>query len=225
MAASGFLIKFVRVLGWIILIFNALFVVVLLFSFGSAGFDSGSVFVIVFFAVFAGFGFFLTRYKKGKRAAPIVETVIPDKTLMDKQQKEIENLIQKQNELQNQLDVLKIHPKNEEKPAALPPGPEEVENTRKKLGVTNDKIFHIVYEDSHGNITDRDINIIKLSKSYGKKSVYAFCHTKLSIRQFIISRIISMTENGQKIEDVPDYLQRNYAPPSGESLANIALED
>lgn len=187
--AKQILVKLVRLLGWVLFIINLIIVLIFIIGilFNSENFDFVILWLTVFFAGFAGFGFFLTRYKKGKKTDPPVK-------------KEI----------------------SEEK---LPPVAEEIEDGRNKLGVPKSKVFHIVYKNLKGWVTERDIEIIGISEKAEKLYIHAFCHLKLEIRTFLASQIISMTENGQRIEDIRDYLQRNFTPPSAEDLANIALDD
>ena len=191
--AKGFLIKLLRFWGWVLFIFSCVMIAGLIASSGE-GFEFG---LVVFFAVFGGLGFLLTRYKKVKKS----KTQSPEP-----------------------LDSPAKDTPKRRRNTPPEPAPEVIETSRQELGIPPGKIFHILYEDSSGQVTERDIEIVKTSQRGEKLYIYAFCHLRLAVRLFLVDRIISMTENGQKI-DIYEYLNRDFTPLSGEDMAILASED
>jgi hypothetical protein len=124
------------------------------------------------------------------------------------------------------------HPENYPSPApyrsASPspkiPSPEEINDRHRELGIPPGRVFHIVYEDANGNVTERDIEILKISERGDDLYIHAFCHLRLEVRRFLESRIIAISVGGQPIEDIKVYLNQDFNPPSAEDLAKLALD-
>jgi len=104
--ASNFLIKFVRFLGWLLFIASLFVIIAGIVSITSGG-NPADFWLIGIFALFAAFGFFLTRYKKGKKSENSEILKTPKKTLTEKLQEQKEKSIQKQKELKEQAETLK----------------------------------------------------------------------------------------------------------------------
>ena len=117
-----------------------------------------------------------------------------------------------------------VVPPGGKKAVSKSPPKKTIETSRQELGIPPGKVFHILYEDSNGSVTERDIEIVKTSQRGEKLYIHAFCHLRLAVRLFSVDRIISITDNGQKI-DVYEYLSRDFTPLSGEDMAALALED
>jgi len=106
------------------------------------------------------------------------------------------------------------------------PSLENIEDARKKLGLPEGNIYRILYEDFNGNITERNIEILKVHEKNSKKYIYAFCHSALDIRTFRIDRITAMTHDKHRINNIWQYLNHEFTPPPGvENLAALALDD
>jgi Ca2+/Na+ antiporter len=105
--AGNFKIKLVHFLGWFLLILSFCIVIAGLFANKGESLEFG---IIGFFAVFMVFGFFLTRYKKEKKAELSENKEKPKKTLSEKLQEQKEKSIQKEKKLQDRLDELKKQP-------------------------------------------------------------------------------------------------------------------
>jgi hypothetical protein len=101
---GNFKVKLVHFLGWILFIISLCVVIAGLFANKGEALEFG---IIGFFIVFGAFGFFLTRYKKGKKAELSENEEKQKKTLSEKLQEQKEKSIQKQKELQEQIDTLK----------------------------------------------------------------------------------------------------------------------
>jgi len=108
-------------------------------------------------------------------------------------------------------------PKKQRRKKTPEPTPELIEISRQKLGIPKGKIFHILYEDSSGNVTERDIEIQKVLQRGEKLYIHAFCHLRLAVRLFSVERIIDMTDNGQKV-NIEEYLYRDFTPLSTENF-------
>lgn len=102
---------------------------------------------------------------------------------------------------------------------------ETIENSRQKLGIPPGKVFHIKYKDAYGGVTVRDIEILKITKKGEDLCIHAFCHLRLEIRRFLANRIVTVSVDGQRIQNIEEYLNQDFTPPSTESLAALALED
>jgi TM2 domain-containing membrane protein YozV len=95
-------------------------------------------------------------------------------------------------------------------PAALS---KDTERRKKKAVIPpGTKILHIVYKDAAGEVTNRDIQTVSFKERNGKKYIYAYCYIHQKVVCFLVPRIMSMTENGNKIRDIPGYLEREYGP-------------
>lgn len=79
-------------------------------------------------------------------------------------------------------------------------------------------VFHIWYKDSVGSVTEREIEIFKLSVKEEKVYILAFCHLHHFVRIFDVDQIVKMTENGKTI-DIREYLRRYNIQQSGNTLA------
>jgi len=195
--AKDFPVKLVHFLGWVLFIFASFLLIVLIIG---EGFEFG----LIAFCIIAGaFGFFLTRYKRGKKLE-----LKPKPQIIISQPKPTKSR------------------KSQKAPKPDPVQPSEViETSRKELGIPPGKIFHISYEDYNGNTTERDIEILKIYEKGEKVYIHAFCHLRLEVRLFLIDRIKRMTDDGQQIKDIKKYLLHDFTPPSAEDLAALALED
>ena len=91
--ASSFKVKLVHFLGWLLFIISLCVVIAGIIANTGEKFEFG---IIGFFAVLVAFGFFLTRYKKGKKAENNDVSKPPKKTLTEKLQKQKEKSFQKQ---------------------------------------------------------------------------------------------------------------------------------
>ena len=91
---------------------------------------------------------------------------------------------------------------------AAPPGipKADIELTRKDLGISPGKIFHIGYKGGRGDVSERDIEIQKLAYAGDKLYVYAYCHMRKTTRSFLASRITYMTYEGRQINNFQDLL-------------------
>ena len=105
--ANSFKVKLVRFLGWLIFIISLCVVIAGLIANSGEKFEFG---LIAFFVILAVFGFFLTRYKRVKKAENPVILEAPKKTLTEKLQEQKEKSIKKQAELQEKIDALKKPP-------------------------------------------------------------------------------------------------------------------
>jgi len=142
--ASKFSIKLVRFLGWLLFIISLFVIIAGIVSITSS--DSGSMdfWLIGIFALFAAFGFFLTRYKKRENADISEKTDLPKKSLSEKLQEQKEKSIQKQAELQEKIDALKNPPKKE-----TPPPVEKPNSTNRRIKTLEQLITQ--YQDSYYN--------------------------------------------------------------------------
>jgi len=123
--------------------------------------------------------------------------------------------------------VKKSAPPLKNKVSDTPAGPHIVHSLSKSDAVASPEskgdVFHIVYQDSSGSLTESDIEILKISEKSGKMYIHAFCNISNSIRSFLADRIIEMTENGKKI-DIQEYLQQNFTQPPV-SLVDDAMKE
>jgi hypothetical protein len=88
---------------------------------------------------------------------------------------------------------------------------EDIEDTREDLNILPGKVFHIEYKDSWGDISERDIEIQKITEKKGKIYIYAFCHLRLMVRSFLASNIISMTYEGRQISENSEFSEISEA--------------
>jgi len=110
-------------------------------------------------------------------------------------------------------------------PPKIPKADKEI--TRKELGISPGKTFRIQYMGSDCEVSERDIEILKLSHVKDKLYIYGFCYLRRATRLFLASNIISMTYEGQKINKFQELFEIDYSTPADlvESLAKEALED
>jgi predicted DNA-binding transcriptional regulator YafY len=110
----------------------------------------------------------------------------------------------------------------------IPPGIGKVdkETTRKDLGLSPGKVFHIQYKDSKGDISERDIEIQKIAEVKDKTYIYGYCHLHKATRSFLASRILSMSYYGRPIKDFHDLFQMDFSTPEDfiEKLVKEALK-
>jgi hypothetical protein len=88
---------------------------------------------------------------------------------------------------------------------------EDIEDTREDLNILPGTVFHIEYKDSWGDISERDIEIQKITEKKGKIYIYAFCHLRLMVRSFLASNIISMTYEGRQISENSEFSEISEA--------------
>jgi hypothetical protein len=86
----------------------------------------------------------------------------------------------------------------------------DTERRKKAVIPPGTKILHIVYKNAAGEVTNRDIQAVSFKERNGKKYIYAYCYIHQKVVCFLIPRIMSMTEDGKKIRDIPGYLEREY---------------
>jgi hypothetical protein len=120
-----------------------------------------------------------------------------------------------------ELGIIERPPK---KPSGI--GKADKETTRKDLGLPPGKVFHIQYEDSKGDISERDIEIQKIAEVKDKTYIYAYCHLHKATRSFLASRILSMTYYGSPVKDFHDLFQMDFSTPEDfiDRLVKEALE-
>jgi len=92
-----------------------------------------------------------------------------------------------------------------------------------------EKTVHIEYEDNKGDYSNRTIEIKRVYKKNGEQYIDAFCYLSDGDRTFRVDRIISMSYNGEKIDDIDEFLnslkKKPKAGPSSEDLATLAAKD
>ena len=87
-----------------------------------------------------------------------------------------------------------------------------------------DTLF-IEYKDTNGAISERYIKIQKVNKSKGITYIHAFCFLHVEERTFRAERIVSLMDKpGQKIKDIPGFLNAYLKKPSPSSAADLAQE-
>jgi len=191
--ANNFLNKFIRFIGW--LLFS---VSLLLFIVGISIINDeeplGTGFIITV-ALFAVFGFFLTRYKKVKKAE---NTETPKKITAEKSK-------QKQDEIQGEINAKERPPEKE----IIETQP--FENTAENDSFTENLIYHIEYVDYQGKSSNRDIQINSFSEENGELYLNAFCYLKNEMRQFRVDRIESIAiKDGDPIDYPQQFLWNKY---------------
>jgi hypothetical protein len=215
---KNLMIKLVHFLGWLIFILSLCIVIAGLLANNGESFEFG---LIGSFAVLGGFGFFLTRYKREKKANPPQKEKKPGKPLAEKLQEQKEKSIQKQIELKKQIEALKEASKPS-KPAKIEEKPEEkakidetpIEDLAYQAVVNRRKpentLFHIEYVDSMGEESSRDIDIqgFKIENDY--LYIYAYCYLAKDRRQFRADRFVSISCEGRTIQNPKQFLWDMY---------------
>jgi hypothetical protein len=112
----------------------------------------------------------------------------------------------------------------QKKPSGI--GKADKETTRKDIGLPPGKVFHIQYEDSKGDISERDIEIQKIAEVKDKTYIYAYCHLHKATRSFLASRIMSISYYGRPVKDIRDLFQMDFSTPEDfiDRLVKEALE-
>lgn len=106
------------------------------------------------------------------------------------------------------------------------PSLEDIEDAREELGLPKGDVYHILYKDFNGNISERNIELLKSYEKKGEQYICAFCHTRLDIRTFRIDRITAMTHDKRRINNIWNYINNDFTPLSDiESLVAQALDD
>jgi uncharacterized tellurite resistance protein B-like protein len=70
----------------------------------------------------------------------------------------------------------------------------------------NENIYRLEYEDADGDISRRDIKVIRIGNEDGRWYVYAYCYLREDYRQFRFDRIDSLSLNGNPITEPQKYL-------------------
>ena len=205
------LVKLVRFWGWTLCILSLCVVIAGLLANSGESVEFG---IIGFFAGLGAVGFLLTRFKKEKR--PKSKSLRSPPTKHRKAAPaERAACAPPPSAVFRRADVVGTAPA---------PVTEVVETSRKEIGIPSGKIFHIWYEDSNGNVSERDIEILKFSQKGEKIYIHAFCHSRQAVRTFLMDRIIEITENGQEVNFM-NYLEQGFVPVSTDDMASQALED
>jgi len=89
--------------------------------------------------------------------------------------------------------------------------------------IYENKIFHILYQDTHSETTERDIEIMRIDKRGDNFYFYAFCYLRNSVQTFSVDRIITMEFDGQEV-DIQEFLQQGeFSSHSANGLADLAM--
>jgi hypothetical protein len=70
----------------------------------------------------------------------------------------------------------------------------------------NENIYRLEYGDAGGDISRRDIKVIRIGNEDGRWYVYAYCYLREDYRQFRFDRIDSLSLNGNSIAEPQKYL-------------------
>ena len=97
-----------------------------------------------------------------------------------------------------------------------------VETSRRNEKRPNDRFVHIMYYDTDNSVTERDIEILKISKRDEKLFIHAYCHLRKAVRLFSAERIIAAKYNGQEVNITELLQQRTFTPLSAKDMADIA---
>jgi hypothetical protein len=190
-------IKIIRILGWVLFIVSLFFALISLFGL-TVEVSALSIGLIVFFLAPAAAGFMLTRYKKEKSINKSEENSPlkspPDKIAEIKENKETVSL------------KFQSTAKMESEDTDMTP--DIVAYLRKKAGIKeNGDIFYLEYFDANDTPTDRYIEIQHLVRKKGHTYLNAYCHTAHEIRLFCLDRIVSLSFQGEKIEDLQEFIK------------------
>ena len=95
--------------------------------------------------------------------------------------------------------------------------------TRKEMNIPAGTIFRIEYKGSDGKISERDIEIQKISFKNDKLYLYAYCHLRQSVVSFLANSILSMSYKGRQIKNLKEILEIEYSTP-GDLINKLAAE-
>ncbi|MDR1902007.1 MAG: SWIM zinc finger family protein [Treponema sp.] len=95
--------------------------------------------------------------------------------------------------------------------------------TRKDMGIPAGTVFHIEYKGSDGKVSERDIEIQKITLKNDKLYLYAYCHISHSVKTFLANNILSMSYEGRQIKNLRKILEIEYPSP-GDLVAKLAAE-
>ena len=86
--------------------------------------------------------------------------------------------------------------------------------TRKEMNIPAGTVFHIEYKGSNGKISERDIEIQKISLKNDKLYLYAYCHISHSVKTFLANSILSMSHEGHQIKNLKEIMEIEYPSPA-----------
>jgi len=95
--------------------------------------------------------------------------------------------------------------------------------TRKEMNIPEGTVFHIEYKGSDGKLSERDIEIQKISLKNDKLYLYAYCHLSHSVKTFLANSILSMSYKGRQIKNLKEILEIEYSSP-GDLIKKLAAE-
>jgi len=90
--------------------------------------------------------------------------------------------------------------------------------TKKSVKTNKDgkNVYSIVYLDSSGKASSRDIEINSFLEENGKLYIYAYCYLREQFRQFSVDRVASISLKGGDPIDNPHEFLRNKYQKSGQ---------
>ena len=91
---------------------------------------------------------------------------------------------------------------------------------KKNIDLPSNNVFFIEYKGSKGDISSRHIEIQKLSYVKNKLYVYAYCHMRKTVRQFLASGIVSMSYEGRQVNNFEELITDESLNP-GELVINL----
>jgi len=177
---------------------------------------------VVIFTALALLGLKLIRSRKKQKGLPVAQELHPEES----QTREDITTVQEENKTESFQGTSTAPPPIK---AELPESDEELpEDWAYRKVMENyepeSALFHIEYVGAEGKESSRDIQILRFEESNDRLSLYAYCHLAKAMRQFIADRVVSISFNGQEMDDPQAFLWDTYKN-SNQYKTQQALED
>ena len=104
---------------------------------------------------------------------------------------------------------------------------EKTEFNKHRMSISDDETYRLKYSDAEGKVTNRQIEIEKISigKTLTTSYIHAYCLLVNDSRTFRFDRIKALYKGNEKIKDPVTFLKEKYGKHDVSALVAEAMED